>query len=184
MTGKCILNLNNYSIFSLLCHCGELVFSDGPQYAMLLSKLELTYKFSVSGQKALLSQRPTLNCSVSSFFLYFIHSFCHYCIPTVCWTLFQVLKDTSKTIMILAFCSLQISGNTVLNKNNESLISVSSVKKRYLVLSDCIRRVLTQSGGLKKNFSEEIMIGQQRGERYFQKTLSTYYTEINFGENT
>lgn len=75
MTGKWILYLNNYSIFSLLCHCGELVFSDGPQYALPLSKLELMYTFSVSGWKALLSQRPSLNCSFSSFILSSFYTF-------------------------------------------------------------------------------------------------------------
>ena len=74
MIEKYILNLNNYSVFSLLCLCRVLVPSAEPLSGMPSTDSEILCEFSVTEEKALLSQ--SLNASFfHSFFLYFIHSF-------------------------------------------------------------------------------------------------------------
>ena len=74
MTEKYTLNLNNYSVFSLLCLYRMLVPSAEPLSGTPSPDLEILCEFSVTEEKALLSQSLNANFPHSCF-LYFIHSF-------------------------------------------------------------------------------------------------------------
>ena len=74
MTEKYTLNLNNYSVFSLLCLYRMLVPSAESLSGMPSPDLEILCEFSVTEEKALLSQSLNANFPHSCF-LYFIHSF-------------------------------------------------------------------------------------------------------------
>ena len=82
MTEKYTLHLNNYSVFSLLCLCRMLVPSAEPLSGIPSLDLEILCEFSVTEEKALLSQSLNANFSHSCF-LYFIHSFS----VCLCWSL-------------------------------------------------------------------------------------------------